>query len=128
MAAERAVPSPTLDLVVQVVPRPRLLRLVVAGELDLSTAYLLSEGLQVVDRASLGRYEVDLGAVTFADCSGARPLLEACRSAAARGGAVVVAHPRAVVARVLRHLGLRAPLSLTVTAPAGARPAPPASV
>jgi anti-sigma B factor antagonist len=52
--------------------------LTLGGELDLACAVRLDRALRRLDKVP-GRVEVDLGAVTFADSHGVRPLLDASR-------------------------------------------------
>lgn len=96
----------TDGLTVLVLARPPSARLVLRGELDLQTAGTLAAALARAERSSGCRYEVDLQGVGFADCTGARPLLDLARRAADAGGEVVLWGPSPRVALVLAHLGL----------------------
>lgn len=120
------VDGPAAGLRVLVVPRPPSTRLVLAGDLDLASAATLDAALARVERSPWTRYEVDLEAVAFADCTGTRPLLGLARRAAARGGELVLWGPSPRVALVLAHVGLlgRAAPPQPVSRPAGDLPAP----
>ena len=96
----------TDGLTVVVLARPPSARLVLCGELDLQTAGTLTAGLARAERFPGCRYEIDLEGVGFADCTGARPLLDLARRAADAGGEVVLWGPSPRVALVLAHLGL----------------------
>ncbi len=76
-----------------------------AGELDLSTAARVAEVLKRAERACCGSLVVDLQAVLFADCAGARPCStpRAGSPTAAPGSTSFRRLPR--VALVLAYLG-----------------------
>lgn len=94
-----------------------LLRVSVAGEVDLATSGELRAALDAVLADLPGTpVEVDLADVPFLDSSGVHVLLDAHALAAARGCPLVVAHVRPVVRRVLEITGVLALLGL---APAG---------
>jgi anti-anti-sigma factor len=57
-------------------PRGQVLVLVV-GEVDIATAPNVRRAIQRATRASKGQVVLDLSGVTFMDCAGLRPLLEA---------------------------------------------------
>ena len=93
-------------LSVRVLHRPPSARVVLSGELDLQTAGTLRATVARLERSCWSRYEVDLERVGFADCTGARPLVDLARAAAGRGGEMVLWGPSPRVALVLAHLGL----------------------
>lgn len=76
-------------------------RLSVGGEVDIAA---VPELRQRLDRASAGGTEltVDLSAVTFIDCAGLAPLLEARMKLSARGGTLRLLEPSDSVLRLLQ--------------------------
>lgn len=72
------------------------------GELDLSSAQLLRDALAAVPPAVT--VVVDMAGVTFADCAGMRPVLEAA-SARSPGAAVRLRHAPASAERILSLVG-----------------------
>lgn len=70
-------------------------RLILHGEIDLSTRDKLATGLR--HARSHAVTEVDLHDVTFLDCSGIGVLVAACNTACRSGRAVIVSHPKGIV-------------------------------
>jgi len=81
--------------------------LVVSGEVDLATVPELRRRLGGV-RTRAPELTVDLSAVTFIDCAGLRPLLEARKRQRADGGRLVLMSPSWAVVRLLQFTGLLA--------------------
>ena len=78
--------------------------LVVSGEVDLATVPELRRRLGGA-KTRTPELTVDLSAVTFIDCAGLRPLLEARRRQRADGGRLVLRSPSWAVVRLLQFLG-----------------------
>jgi len=97
--------APTLTT--EIVPGPRpIVR--VAGELDLSTAARLCQGIQQAIRGPRPRVVIDLTDVTFCDSTGLRALLGAVREVEVQGGkAKLVIVPGSALDRLLYLTGLR---------------------
>ena len=72
----------------------------VAGEVDLATSPELEKVLQGVLEWGGTALVVDLGGLTFLDCSGISVLVRAARLAKETGGTFTVRNPRANVRRV----------------------------
>lgn len=84
-------------------------RLRLAGELDLCTAPRLRAAVRQARLWEAGCVDIDLTALSFIDCVGARAVVEAVREIEDAGGCVCVeAGP--VAGRVLRLTGLDAEL------------------
>jgi anti-sigma B factor antagonist len=81
--------------------------LVVSGEVDLATVPELRRRLGGA-KTRAPELTVDLSAVTFIDCAGLRPLLEARRRQRADGGRLVLMSPSWAVVRLLQFTGLLA--------------------
>ena len=111
-------------------PSPGTVRVVVAGEIDLSTTELLRAGLLGVLFARLPRrIEVDLAGVTFLDCGGLSVLVVVGAAAARTGCQLRITNPQPIARRVLDLTGLLAGLTARFDpAPAGPGdvPRPPA--
>lgn len=80
-------------------------RLRLAGELDLCTAPRLRAAVREVRQWGPGCVDVDLTALSFIDCVGARAVVQAVRDIEDAGGCVWV-EPGPVAGRVLRLTGL----------------------
>ncbi|GGN94857.1 hypothetical protein GCM10010112_84580 [Actinoplanes lobatus] len=86
---------------------PGLVRVAVAGEIDLSTSDVLHAGLLAVLSAQLPeRIEVDLAKVTFMDCGGLTVLVAAGKAAARTGCQLRITNPQPIIRRVLDLTGL----------------------
>jgi anti-anti-sigma factor len=84
-----------------------VLRLVLAGEMDLASAGQLTDATdKAVATERPTEILVDLAAVTFIDSTGIRALLTAQRIADEQGVGLRVVHAHGVVARVLTMTGL----------------------
>lgn len=92
--------------------------LAVSGDLDIVAAPALRQSLAWAGRQQVAQVVVDLSAVTFIDCAGVRPLLEAKTRLGAR---MHVADPSARVTWFLELAGLRGVLD-RMPAPAPPRP------
>jgi anti-anti-sigma factor len=86
--------------------RPRMVRISVAGEVDLTSAPLLREAVAEAISAAPEYIEIDLGAVRFLDSTGVAALVGADKSASAIGCRVVVTCPQPPVRRVLDIVGI----------------------
>ena len=102
---------------------PGDLLLVVSGEVDLATVPELRRRLGGADDRST-ELTVDLSAVTFIDCAGLRPLLEARRRQRARGGRLLLMSPSWAVVRLLQFTGLLAAFTIVDTYGAAWQPPP----
>jgi anti-sigma B factor antagonist len=84
-----------------------VVRLCVAGELDLNTSGQLADAVRTaVDVPGLRRLEVDLGEVTFMDSSGLRVLVIGHADAKKRGGALTAVNVPPNIRRTLDITGL----------------------
>lgn len=81
-------------------PDPHTGRVAVSGEVDLSSAYLVSSAIDAELACGRTRVVVDLRRVTFCDAAGIRALVRA-RDAAERSGADLVVQPSPSVLLVL---------------------------
>ncbi|HWG01241.1 MAG TPA: STAS domain-containing protein [Trebonia sp.] len=72
-----------------------------AGEIDMTTVGVVTEAMERCLADTPARMTIDLGAVTFCDCAGARTLRRAVRRAAASGVSVRLTAPTAPVRRIL---------------------------
>jgi anti-anti-sigma factor len=91
-----------VHLTVQVVHLDAAPVVLVAGELDLSTADSLRTSLHPLG----GRVVVNLADVTFMDCSGVSVLVEAHNRLEAEGGGLRLRSPSDPVVRLLELLGM----------------------
>lgn len=118
--ADPRISAPLLTIGLRGDDRGHVRRMVVAGEVDMSSAPALHEA--VVDLLSRSRphhIEIDLRDVSFLDCAGIRTLLM-CESAADSAGcALTLTSPHPRVSRILHTVGLLDHFGMT---------APPASV
>jgi anti-anti-sigma factor len=96
------------DLAVRLVERAGLNRAVVAGEIDLATAPVVEEVLTDLLIRNPSGLELDLGDVTFLDCSGLNALLRLRERAAEKGVALTVSALSPTVGRVLDITSTRA--------------------
>lgn len=88
-------------------PSPGIVRVAVFGEIDLSIADVLRVRLlDVLSSLHPSCIEVDLGGVTFLDCSGATVLVVLNQAAARTGCRLRITNPQPVVHRVLDLTGL----------------------
>lgn len=99
-------------------PSPSTVLVVVAGDVDLTTADLLRDRLLgLLDERSPVLLDVDLAGVSFLDCTGIAALV-AVRNAAVRAGRRVrIIHPQPIVRRVLEVAGLLGPFSAPIDRP-----------
>ena len=81
---------------------PDSVLLVVSGELDLATVAVLDESLRRAESARRPVVLLDLGGVTFLDCTGLTALLAAARRVAEAGGEISVMRASAPICRLLR--------------------------
>ena len=114
--------STTLSLVTALVPlridtscpSAAFVRVAVAGEIDLTTAEVLHDGLRgALSAQHPHRVEVDLAAVSFMDCTGLTVLLVARHTALRAGGQLRITNPQPIVRRVLELTGLLGVLTAT---------------
>lgn len=84
---------------------PGLVRLALAGDVDLSTCQLLSMSIRdAIDGHA--HVEIDLDRVTFLDSSGVKTLVDGQREAARHGVSLVVTNEHDLVRRVLDVTGV----------------------
>jgi anti-anti-sigma factor len=76
-------------------------RLLLRGELDMSSAPLLARELESAARSRPEELVLDLAELTFMDVTGLRTILEAARRARRYGGAVIIANPMPHIIRLL---------------------------
>lgn len=77
----------------------------ILGEIDMATAPVLEGCLQEVESNGGTAIVVDLEQVTFMDCSGLRPFLEAAQRASRSGRTFAITRAPAAVRRVLQITG-----------------------
>ncbi|MFF4587981.1 STAS domain-containing protein [Streptomyces sp. NPDC001388] len=75
------------------------------GEIDLTTAPLVSEALAACLRDGVRRIDIDLTAVTFCDASGLNAFLRASRLATDADSSLRLHHPSPCMARVIEITG-----------------------
>ena len=85
---------------------PDRVRLLLSGGIDLSVREDLRGALQAAVAASPGVVDVDLGGVTFLDCTGIGELVRAYHEARDGGRTLVVSRPQGIVRRVLELTGI----------------------
>jgi anti-anti-sigma factor len=112
--------APLLTIGLRGDDRSRVRRMIVSGEVDMSSApALLDAVVDLLSRSRPHRIEIDLRGVSFLDCAGVRTLLM-CESAAGNAGcSLTLTSPHPRVSRVLHTVGLLEHFGMT---------APPASV
>lgn len=99
-------PSPQLRIDTSC-PSPGTARVAVIGEIDLSTADLLTARLlNVLSALHPDRILVDLGGTTFMDCGGLTVLIVTGKVAARTGCQLRVANPQPIVRQILNLTGL----------------------
>lgn len=95
-------------------PSPSVVRVAVAGQIDLATVGELHDGLRPVLSAPLPRFiDVDLAGVTFMDCTGLSVLATARNAAVRNGRQLQVTNPQPIVRRILDLSGLLGVLTAT---------------
>jgi anti-sigma B factor antagonist len=77
-----------------------------AGDLDMASAPLINEALQMVPLARSRQIRLDLSAVSFCDCAGLNALIAGDRSLRAAGGRLTLVDPSAPTRRLLLLTGL----------------------
>jgi anti-anti-sigma factor len=88
-------------------PAPGTVRIAVTGEIDLATAGRFRTEILTVLAASRPRHvEIELGAVSFLDCTGISALVVAGRAAAGAGCRLRIINPPGVVRRILALTGM----------------------
>ncbi|MFB4308545.1 STAS domain-containing protein [Actinomadura sp. GTD37] len=97
-------PSPAAGLTLQRLAGRTVVA--VSGELDSASTPSLREQLHIALRDTGAHVTIDLSGVTFCDSSGLAMLVGACRRTEARGAIVVLAAPRAQLAKLLEITGL----------------------
>ena len=80
-------------------PRPGVMLVTVAGDLDLAALGALEAALSGAHGCA--QVIIDAAAVTFVDCAAMRPLLAAAREVAAGGGHLVVRDAAPPLARLI---------------------------
>ncbi|GAA0711314.1 STAS domain-containing protein [Dactylosporangium roseum] len=86
---------------------PATVRAVAVGEIDLTTAHMLHDGLfSALYTQAPDFLDVDLAGVTFMDCIGLGVLVAMRRAAARTGCQLRVVNPQPIVRRVLALTGL----------------------
>jgi anti-anti-sigma factor len=83
-------------------------RVAAAGEIDIHTCTELEETLVRLVDAGVSRITLDLADVAFIDSSGLRALVVGHKALEERGGALIVANPSTMAARLLEVTGLKA--------------------
>jgi anti-sigma B factor antagonist len=81
-------------------------RLIIAGELDISTAPFLRAKLDQTTQSLVGELVLDFGLVTFMGSTGLSVLVMLQRNLRARGASLKILNPTPMVARVIKLTGL----------------------
>jgi anti-sigma B factor antagonist len=76
-------------------------QIAVTGELDLSTAHLLTEVVERLASDGPATVKVDMANVTFFSAAGLTALLRACDTVTSRGGQLLVSKPSPMTRRIL---------------------------
>ncbi|MET8234282.1 STAS domain-containing protein [Micromonospora sp. NPDC005298] len=84
----------------------------VAGEIDMSTAHLLTEQVELLCREPVPLIAVDLSAVRFLGAHGITALLQASKLTASAGARLTLRNPSPFVLRVLGAAGVMRHLDL----------------
>lgn len=96
-------------------PSPAVARVVVVGEVDLTTAAMLRDGLlTALHDQTPAVIQVDLAGVAFLDCTGVDVLVAVYNAASRSGCTLRVFHPQPIVRRVLEVTGLLGVLTAAV--------------
>jgi|SRR5579863_7981004 len=103
--ARRSADSAPGLLVIKVEVSQDSARVVINGELDLTTRSLLIERLSPILRARPRRLVLDMAGTSFIDCGSARLIASAIRFVP-EDSRVIIRHPSRVVRRVLELTGL----------------------
>jgi anti-sigma B factor antagonist len=111
---ERATAGTPLSIITTR-PAPGIVRVYLAGEIDLATAGQLRTALSAVIAAAEPGTEVwvDLALVTFLDAMGIGVLVRSCHAARDAGLDIAVHKPRGIVQRVIELLGVVELLGIT---------------
>jgi anti-anti-sigma factor len=104
MSADAGGPQVGLSVTVQ--PGQAGMRLIVTGEVELSTADMLVRAVGEALDMHPPAIEVDLAGVTFMDSTGIGALLQARKRATVGGTALTVVNPQPSVRRILEITGL----------------------
>jgi anti-anti-sigma factor len=86
---------------VSCVETPEHVRLALRGELDMSSAPMLTRELQEVEAHEPREILLDLTELSFMDVTGLRTILDAARRARRAGRAIVIANPLPHILRLL---------------------------
>jgi anti-anti-sigma factor len=106
-------------------PSPTVVRVVVVGDVDLSSAAVLRDGLlRVLHDRDPAVVEVDLAGVAFLDCTGIGALAAVYHTAVRSGRRLRVTDPQPIVRKVLELTGLLGVLTAPID---GREPLPPES-
>ena len=111
---------PSLD-VTELEPRPGAVRVTLAGELDLGSAYAFDRRLLDIESRQPQMIVVDLRGVSMLDSAGLGRLVSAHRRARRGGWRLVFVRGSRVVGRVLQSTRLDEHLELTRELPAAVR-------
>ena len=87
-------------------PASRTVELRIRGELDMASAPELAGSLDALLAGDHVVVVLELADLSFLDCAGMRPIRAALGALRARGGILVIRHPRPLVERALRLAGL----------------------
>jgi anti-anti-sigma factor len=104
MSVDSDMPRARLSVAVQC--DGGLVRVVAAGEIDMSTAGQMRDSLDAAWNGHPSAVVVDLAAVTFMDSSGIAVLVHAHQRAAEEGGSLTATNPQPMVRRVLEITGV----------------------
>jgi anti-sigma B factor antagonist len=104
MSNDSGTPGARLSVKVQRDSGP--VRVVAAGEIDMSTAAQMRESLNATLDKRPSVLVVDLAAVTFIDSTGVAALVHARNRAIEEGASLTVVNPQPIVRRVLHVTGM----------------------
>jgi anti-anti-sigma factor len=110
-----------MGLTLSVHPDNRYTIVRVGGEIDISIADPLQEGLLRIMRAHTARLLLDLSGVSFMDCAGVQALALTRRRAELRGGSMQLIAESSAVRRIINLTGQRDVFPVREPAPLPAR-------
>lgn len=103
-----------MELSIKTVPNPENYALVISGEVDISNADRLREGIDMALEQPCEKISLDLDDVPYVDSTGIGVLVGAAHRAAERGKGFAVVNVQAPVFRIIELLGVDKEISVSV--------------